>query len=186
MNLYPPHLAQQDSDICPQMAPPILYRVIFGTTRPEPWQSDRVKLRPALLHGYQRRKVKGCDYPGITPLSLKGAGADGEEPTVRGVYATGLLDMDVVRLDRFEGGEYDRVEVKVELLDQGPKTSGGVEAETYVFRYVEELEEGEWDFEHFKREKMAAWTGDRDDYQGMCSRILPVLEPSPSRLTRDH
>ena len=42
-----------------------------------------------------------------------------------------------------------------------------VEAETYVWVAGEgKLEEGEWDFEVFRREKMGRWVGVADEYSG--------------------
>lgn len=62
-------------------------------------------------------------------------------------------------LDVFEGKQYRRVGVRVSVL-------GGeeVEALTYLFTAGEEgLEEGEWDFEEFRREKARYWSGGGGD-----------------------
>lgn len=149
------------------MAPQVLHRVIHGTSRPTTTQSSRITFQPALLPNYRRHRVRYCDYPAIVPH----AGS-----TVRGSYVTGLSPADIARLDIFEGSQYDRVPVKVRLLkgvglDQKvdlSATVGGipgeeVEAETYVFREQDrarDLEDGEWDFEQFKRERMRFWMGE--------------------------
>ncbi|BCR98875.1 gamma-glutamylcyclotransferase family protein [Aspergillus luchuensis] len=174
------------------MAPPILHRVIHGHSTPEPWQKALLTIKPAILHGYRRHRVRYADYPGIiptTPSSSSGAD-DGDdtaagEASVLGTVVWGLTDGDVYRLDRFEGSEYEKRAVRVRVLNhqqQGEgedgtgeiqavlgaaaETEGSgetkegeeVEAVTYVWTAGKErLENAEWDFEAFKRDKMAWW-----------------------------
>ena len=155
------------------MAPPVLHRVIHGSSRPTPEQAARISFLPALLYNYRRHRVSGCDYPAIKPH---------EDSTVRGNFVSGLSEMDLMRLDIFEGDQYERKKVQVKVfrdigLDEkvevsvGGKESSesaieyhgeGAEAETYVFRqeYWNDLEPAEWDFEEFKREKMRFWMGE--------------------------
>ena len=79
---------------------------------------------------------------------------------MRGIYATGLTDANMIKLDFFEGSEYERVHVKVKLLEKegGEEVEGeSREAAVYVFNAPSNLERGEWDFEHFRKEKMAFW-----------------------------
>lgn len=94
---------------------------------------------------------------------------------MRGTLVTGLTDADIWRLDIFEGTEYAREKVKCRVLnEQGEEMEGGeIEAETYIWISGREgLEEGEWDFEEFKREKMQFWVGaEREDYAGRPSII---------------
>ena len=91
----------------------------------------------------------------------------------------GLTEGDIWRLDIFEGDEYERRKVKIKILmgtgydkEKGSEEAGDVEGEeaeveTYVWiAGKEELEDGEWDFEEFRREKMHRWVGQRDDYDG--------------------
>ncbi|KAI1500908.1 AIG2-like family-domain-containing protein [Biscogniauxia marginata] len=118
------------------------------------------KFQPAVLHGYCRRRINGADYPGIIPDS---------DHVVRGMYVTGLTDANMFHLDNFEGSEYERKTVKARLLskvgdDKGNGNVEGdeVECEVYVFKYPEELEDREWDFEEFRTQKMKKWT--REDY----------------------
>ncbi|KAH6638733.1 hypothetical protein C7974DRAFT_306053 [Boeremia exigua] len=165
------------------IAPPVLHRVIWGSpTPPTPTHAALLTTRPAVLHGYQRRRVRGADYPAIVP-------AEGGE--VRGVLVEGLSEGDVWRLDVFEGGEYVRRVVRVRVegggvegdgvaanggdQDQGGDKGGAaqglaedseigaeveVDAEVYVWiAGPERLEPQEWDFKHFVREKMGAWVG---------------------------
>ncbi|KAI1433518.1 AIG2-like family-domain-containing protein [Xylaria sp. CBS 124048] len=116
--------------------------------------------QPAILPGYCRRRVKHADYPGIT-----------EDPAheVRGVYVTGLTEMNIFHLDMFEGYEYERKTVKVRLLstvgdDKGKGNVEGkeVECQVYVFNDPSRLEDREWDFQEFRTQKMKNWT--REDY----------------------
>ena len=88
---------------------------------------------------------------------------------------SGLTDGDLWRLDIFEGDEYERRKVKVRILEVGVGVSEEeVEVETYVWVAGEEgLEEGEWDFEEFTREKMGRWVGN-EEYGGRSLRF-PVL-----------
>lgn len=152
------------------MAPPVLYRVIYGTTKPAPWQKVLTTVRPALLTNYRRHKVKHADYPAILPHGSTESGPS----LVRGSFVTGLTDGDLWRLDIFEGSQYTRRKVRVKILQDTAldetvtedkltaqiEDAVEVEAETYVWSDPrEDLEEEEWDFDEFKREKMWAWVG---------------------------
>lgn len=143
------------------MAPQVLHRVIYGTTTPTSAQISRLKIVPALLDGYIRHRVRECDYPAIVPSETPNA-------CVRGTYVQGLSTEDQWRLDLFEGDQYDRIKVRPRLLDQSGQGMCELETETYVWIDKEVgLEEGEWDFEEFRREKMRRWVGgDNEEYQG--------------------
>ncbi|KAK5302826.1 hypothetical protein LTR99_005783 [Exophiala xenobiotica] len=145
------------------MAPGVLHRVIHGTHDPEPWQKSLLTVRPALLQSYRRHRVRHADYPAILPHT---------NSCVRGSVVTGLTEGDLYRLDIFEGDQYTRQKVKVQVLskdvglDQAADVESNtqvieeVEAETYIWQAGEDtLERKEWDFEEFKRDKMKAWMG---------------------------
>ncbi|PYI22880.1 hypothetical protein BO99DRAFT_471039 [Aspergillus violaceofuscus CBS 115571] len=112
----------------------------------------------------------------------KAAAAEANSAAVRGTLVTGLTEGDVYRLDLFEGEEYTKVKVRVQVMGEGEvkggeeeegvrggletaasgpdgaETQKEVEALTYVWTAGRErLEEAEWDFEAFKRDKMAWW-----------------------------
>lgn len=176
------------------MAPEVLHRVCHGSSSPDNpiFATHNLKTYPAILPNHQRHRVKGADYPAILP-----------HPTsaVRGTYVTGLTDSDIWRLDIFEGSEYERVKVTCELLEnQPPKTYSNVrvtgtdrvhlgatfnangreevEAETYLWIGGEErLEEREWDFAEFQREKMRFWVGEegKEEYAGELFVLLSIL-----------
>ncbi|KPI41957.1 Protein AIG2 [Cyphellophora attinorum] len=147
------------------MAPPVLYRVIYGTSSPKPEEYPAMKflsVRSGLLRGHRRHRVVGADYPAVTPE--KGG-------SVRGTLVGGLTEGDVWRLDVFEGSQYERREVGVDVLEgvglgeaKEPET---VKAQTYIWASpLEELESQEWDFENFKRRKMSRWAGLESDDGG--------------------
>jgi hypothetical protein len=113
---------------------------------------------PAILHNHRRHKVRFADYPAIVPH---------EGSAVRGTYVTGLTDNDIWRLDIFEGAEYVRRPVKPKVLTtvgnedgEGNVEGEEVDAETYIWKSDPSgLEDKEWDFAEFKREKMRFWVG---------------------------
>lgn len=147
------------------MAPKVLYRVCYGTSHPTIFQKSLLKIRPAVLHSYCRRKVQGCDYPAIIPSPGS---------SVRGTYVQGLTEGDLWRLNIFEGEDYKREGVRVRLLGEvgsadaaGNMEHGEVAAEAYVWIAGEdELEDGEWDFAEFQREKMGRWIGGSEEFEG--------------------
>ena len=143
------------------MAPQVLHRVLYGTTTPTPDQTSSLTIQPALLPRYIRHRVRNCDYPAIIP-SL------GPDACVRGTFVNGISAEDQWRLDLFEGAQYDRLAVKVRLLEGDEVAEGReVEAETYVWcEGGDGLEDGEWDFEEFMKEKMGRWVGNDKEYEG--------------------
>lgn len=80
---------------------------------------------------------------------------------------TGLTDADIYRLDVFEGSEYRREKVKVRILTEIGSARGEsnvegeeVDAETYIWiADPGDLDDAEWDFAEFQREKMRFWVG---------------------------
>ena len=143
-----------------QMAPQVLHRVLFGSTSPHSSQLEALKIQPAILPRYVRHRVAHCDYPAIQPSSEPSA-------CVRGTFVQGLTPADQWRLDIFEGNQYKRVKVRIQILDPTNKHKKEAEAETYVWSAPEEeLEKGEWDFEEFRREKMSRWVGGSKEYEG--------------------
>lgn len=151
------------------MVPQILYRVCYGTENPLPEVVSHLRLSPALLRNYSRRKVLHADFPGIIAQ---------RNHTVLGTLIHGLTDADVKWLDHFEGDMYKRVRIEVEALESEMFDANGnineeemekvkakkkekrsmVKAETYVWDLGEgRLESEEWLFADFRREKMKNW-----------------------------
>lgn len=142
------------------MAREVLHRVCHGTSNPNPRQHLAFTVTPAILHSHCRHRVKQADYPGM----IAEAGH-----SVRGTYVTGLNDLDIVRLDYFEGAEYERRPVKVVLLREDESEGEVVATSTYIYTAGEQrLEKREWDFEEFKREKMRGrWSDDGEEFEGV-------------------
>lgn len=142
------------------MAPPILYRVCYGSPRPTPFQTSLLTIRPAILHDYSRHRVRDADYPAIVPSTSS---------SVRGIFVQGLTDGDVWRLDIFEGDQYTRERVRIRLLEEvgGEEEGSEMEAETYVWADGSvDLKEGEWDFGEFRAERMGRWVCGGEEYGG--------------------
>jgi len=145
------------------MAPEVLHRVCHGSRSPSNpiYATHNLKIRPAILSGHRRHRVKNADYPAILPHP----GSSNNTNEVRGTCVTGLTDADIWRLDIFEGDEYERVKVQCRLLvpdDDGEEREACelTEAETYVWVAGEQrLEVEEWDFDEFRKEKMRFWVG---------------------------
>ncbi|KAJ6438409.1 AIG2-like protein [Purpureocillium lavendulum] len=135
-----------------QMAPEIFYSVCYGSKNPPEVIRKLHTFTPAVLHDHCRHRVKFADYPAVVPE---------KDRSVQGVYATGLTEANLDKLDYFEGSEYERVTAQVEVLqpsDGGEVVPTRKDASVYIFLRHEQLEEREWDFEEFRREKMALWT----------------------------
>ncbi|KAM5516010.1 AIG2-like family protein [Fusarium oxysporum f. sp. phaseoli] len=136
----------------PQMAPEVFFTVCYGNRDPPKAIKDMHTFTPAILDGYCRHRVESADYPAVVPE--KGH-------TVLGIYATGLTDGNVDKLDMFEGSEYFKEKVKVKLLNKdgtAPEKGEAKETFVYVFNNPDHLEKGEWDFEEFRKSKMKNWT----------------------------
>ncbi|NMF90823.1 gamma-glutamylcyclotransferase family protein [Aromatoleum petrolei] len=117
----------------------------------------RSRFVAASLDGYRRQPVRGQAYPGMVPAT---------EACVPGVLYLDLPASAWLRLDRFEGEEYERRQVVVRLQDGRTET-----AWTYVFRpgYAARLVDGEWEFERFLRTGKARFTAqyvDSDALEG--------------------
>lgn len=98
---------------------------------------------PATLADHSRHPVQGEDYPGLRPAP--------------GGLVPGRLYRDVdaatwARLDAFEGAEYERVDVVVQLAD-----GSMLPAQVYRFRdtFSPRLLPGDWDVAAFEREGRA-------------------------------
>lgn len=135
------------------MAPEVFFTVCFRLSSPPADVRSKYRFRPAVLPGYCRHRVRFADYPGVVEDDTPGR-------EVRGAFVDGLTAENMAKLDLFEGSEYERRTVRVRLLDDG----GGAEAETqvYVFKQRMHLEDREWDFDEFRRDKLKHWA--REDY----------------------
>lgn len=137
------------------MAPPVLHRVIWGSqTPPTPAHASLLTIRSAILPAHRRHKVRGADYPAILPCSKQGA-------CVKGTLVEGLTDGDLWRLDIFEGDEYTRRQVRVRVHSPSSSSPGEeIDCESYIWTSSpRRLDQSEWDFDEFVRDKMKRWVG---------------------------
>jgi gamma-glutamylcyclotransferase (GGCT)/AIG2-like uncharacterized protein YtfP len=109
----------------------------------------------ATLVGYQRKQVRGEEYPGLV-----------EEPAgrVEGVVYHRIPESAWERLDRFEGEMYERHTVGVRLGD-GEHAS----AQTYVVRprFRDRLSDVEWDFADFLRRGKERFQNGYEGYESL-------------------
>lgn len=151
------------------MAREVLHRVIYendGLSDPVKAKlAAKLRIRPAILHDHTRRRVRYADYPGMIPLAGH---------TVRGTYVTGLRDIDIRRLDMFEGGQYERQKIRCHIITEDGKSTGEeCVAETYIFTEGDEhLENREWDYEEFRRDKLYRWSGQSEEFKGWLANVL--------------
>jgi Gamma-glutamyl cyclotransferase, AIG2-like len=146
------------------MAQAVLSRVLFGSSKPDTLSTTHrplAKPLSAILTGYQRSRVKFADYPAIFLRA---------DACVQGFVVTGLTQGDIWRLDVFEGDEYERHTVKVKILGEIGAAGEGEEWNVQTYVWVsgkQRLEEQEWDFDTFKREKLWRWSGEESNADGL-------------------
>jgi len=161
------------------MAPSVLKRV---TSHDPASTALPLTSRPAILYNHRRHRVKGADYPAVIPSSPESS----KEKSVRGTVVEGLTKEDIWRLDVFEGDEYERRAVSVQVLsaegdnkiagptpnnanshDPRQSTQEELKAETYIWIAGEHrLDDQEWDFDEFVKEKMWRWAPSEDLKRG--------------------
>jgi hypothetical protein len=97
------------------MATPVLHRVLTSGFPPSstPSNPQTLSVKPAILKGHTRYRVKGADYPALLPTPEGNEASAGGGTSVRGTLVSGLSDTDIWRLDIFEGDDYSRRRVKV-------------------------------------------------------------------------
>jgi gamma-glutamylcyclotransferase (GGCT)/AIG2-like uncharacterized protein YtfP len=86
----------------------------------------------AILNGYARKKVKRKNYPGLVER-------DGSK--VEGMLYYDISEEDFRKLDAYEGEEYARTKVSVQL-----SSGKSIESFTYLFKkeYFGKLTKSEW------------------------------------------
>ncbi|POS75487.1 hypothetical protein DHEL01_v206115 [Diaporthe helianthi] len=138
------------------MEPQVFFSVCYDNKDPPEEIRKRHDFQPAVLHGHCRRRVRGADYPGMV---------EDADHSVRGAVISGITAANLARLDFFEGSSYDRRVVRAKLLTKvgDEKGEGNVEGEqviteSYIFLNKGELEDKEWDFAEFRRDKLKKWT----------------------------
>lgn len=152
------------------MEPQVFFSVCYNDKSPPKETQDRHTFAPAVLHGHCRRRVLDADYPGMVPDPVH---------SVRGVVVTGLTAGNLQSLDWFEGSEYDRRVVRPRLLAEvgeedgrGNVEGGVVVTESYIFLSEDRLEDKEWDFAEFRRDKLHKWTRAGYVFEGTLCRAV--------------
>ncbi|KAH6847229.1 hypothetical protein B0I37DRAFT_445514 [Chaetomium sp. MPI-CAGE-AT-0009] len=134
------------------MMPELFYKTLYGTTNPPESTRKLHTFQPASLDGYQRFCVKAVEYPGIIPARNR---------KVYGTFVSGLTKAHLQKMDKYEGGQYDRKPLTVNLL----KRLGGGEVadagkavgDVYIFKFPHELEVTDWDPVEFRRLYQSRW-----------------------------
>jgi gamma-glutamylcyclotransferase (GGCT)/AIG2-like uncharacterized protein YtfP len=107
---------------------------------PEVWQRvvrGHYRAEPATLAGYSRHALAQRDYPGMVVAAELAA-------RVEGVLWRDVDDADLARLDQFEGEQYERIEVTVQLA-----TGLALQAGTYLYIAGDLQSEQQWDPQAF-------------------------------------
>ena len=98
------------------------------------------KTTPAVLSGYKKYCVKGCDYPAVIQI---------DDSITSGMVLENVDDYSLYVISFYEGNEYEKLKVTINLNDESK--------EVLVFVWVkgqELLENKEWDFRHFQKNKL--------------------------------
>lgn len=109
---------------------------------PEVWNTvvrGSYQKQPARLYGFQRRAIESETYPAAI--------AAGVDDHIDGQLYMNITADDMQRLDRFEGDDYDNVEVPLTLAN-----GEVVMARLYLYRHRERLAARDWDVAWFERE----------------------------------
>lgn len=106
--------------------------------------------RPAVLFDHIRLRLRDLDYPGVVPR---------QDSQVEGMLVHGISEQQMLRLDMFEGEEYQRMEVEVQEIGSQAWSICHV----YIFTDQSQLLTTLWSFEQFQLESSHKWTNQEDD-----------------------
>ncbi|HEY1058516.1 MAG TPA: gamma-glutamylcyclotransferase family protein [Limnobacter sp.] len=95
--------------------------------------------QPAMAHGFARYAVPGEQYPAMV---VQAAGQ------VRGLVWLNVDHGDIQRLDAFEGEEYERRTIWVNMSG----SDQSLQADTYIWLKPERLRGDEWDVKAFEQQ----------------------------------
>ncbi|KAG0220964.1 hypothetical protein B0O80DRAFT_426211 [Mortierella sp. GBAus27b] len=149
-------------------------KVLNTVTRPGP-DPDHFAVR-ATVKGYTRYTYHNQPFPGMI------ASQDPEE-IVEGLLVFGHSDLELYRLDQFEGPEYPRTTLQVTVhgtvparytIDNTHDYDAGTTLEAFVYVFTGPLEHLDltrpWDYEAFKREHLSHWMTIDDTFKSMMER----------------
>ena len=106
--------------------------------------------RPARLRGYRRFQAPERTYPGV----VEAPGSD-----VDGIALLGIEQREAEILDDFEGDEYAKKTVEVDLIDDAGET---VAANVYVF--LNNPGERPWDYQEFREKHLQSFLQMTSEY----------------------
>lgn len=156
------------------MEPQVFFSVCYDNKDPPEEIRKRHTFQPAVLHGYCRRRVRSADYPGMV---------EDADHAVRGAVISGVTKANLERLDFFEGAAYDRRVVRPKLLTkvgnekgEGNEEGEQIITESYIFLDKDWLEDKEWDFAEFRRDKLKKWTRAGYVFEG---ELTYLIKPWP-------
>ncbi|KAF9131012.1 hypothetical protein BGW39_002374 [Mortierella sp. 14UC] len=179
-----PEIKNTQPQIQPQTrSPPCFFygslmneKVLNAVTRPDP-DSNTLFAVKATVKGYTRFTYHNQPYPGMIP-------SKNPLELVEGLLVFGHTPLELHRLDQFEGAEYPRSTLPVQLLspvssihtidgrEEGYKENETIEAFVYLFEGpLEHLDlERPWDYEQFKRDHVNDWMTVDATFQSMVAR----------------
>ncbi|BBP43619.1 gamma-glutamylcyclotransferase family protein [Thiosulfativibrio zosterae] len=118
----------------------------YGSLMYDPvWQSlvtQNYAFQTGLVRGFTRKSVVQQTYPALIPSAHTASCVSGK------VYLNVSAE-DCIKLDAFEGEEYDRISLKVEL-----ETGGQILADTYVFKpeFYHRVDKSDWSVAEFEKQ----------------------------------
>jgi gamma-glutamylcyclotransferase (GGCT)/AIG2-like uncharacterized protein YtfP len=125
---------------------------------PEVWNrvvAGRYQHEPAVVAGFRRYAIDGETYPGAQ------ANADA---ILHGVLYHEVEEADLLRLDAFEGADYQRITVQatpVAAPGRGACGAKPLQASLYVYTRTSRLLCREWSVADFEREGLARFLSSR-------------------------
>ncbi|KAL4432856.1 hypothetical protein ABPG77_008182 [Micractinium sp. CCAP 211/92] len=105
------------------------------------------RMEPAVIHGFQRYRIRGQVFPGTIRSTAPGA-------QVQGLVLFDLQPNELEVLDEFEGEEYFKEGVEARLLQSGTALH------TTVYLWQDRLRPllfGEWDPQEFREERLGSY-----------------------------
>lgn len=123
------------------MAEAVFSRVVFGSTALE--SNQDVYYTDGTLKDHKRYMLKDRDYPGVMAC----AGAE-----VQGKLVHNVDKLAMIKLDHFEGDEYERQQVTV-------TSDKGEQVQAYIYLWLDKslVIDKEWNYDDFVKVKMHKW-----------------------------
>ncbi|MBW0463704.1 hypothetical protein O181_003419 [Austropuccinia psidii MF-1] len=132
--------------------------------------NQKITIKSAILKGYACLTVREAHYPALVSAfnlenffsqTLNLQTQNEQKHIVFGNLVSGLDQSDLTKLDEFEGDEYEKKVVQVELMD-GIQTSL-IDAIVYLYRPVliaQNVSPKVWSYEGFTKNHLSQWLSD--------------------------